>query len=76
MLPIVLCPPAIVRPLNDQHAAFDRLYPAISAMTRDAFRDVPCPHDRDDLFAEVLAKAWEHVRKWPSVSPAGPGSRL
>jgi len=61
-------PPAIVRALDDRQRQFVRLLPAVTARAAAAFRGVPCPHDRDDAVAEVVARAWAAYAKSPATS--------
>ena len=57
-------PPAIVHALDDRQRRFVRLLPAVTARAAAAFRGVPCPHDRDDAVAEVVARAWAAYAKY------------
>ena len=63
----VEAPPAIVRALDDIHHQFVRMLPAVTARAAAAFRGVPCPHDRDDAVAEVVARAWAAFAKSPAT---------
>ena len=64
-------PPAIIRPLDIRQEEFLRLLPAITAKAETAFRFVPCPHDREDAVAEVVAHLWEaFVKSWPPCRDA------
>ena len=67
-MPTVNVPPVTVPALDDGRDRFVRLLPAVTARAAAAFRGLPCPHDRADAVAEVVARAWAAVAAFPPAS--------